>query len=218
MLVLDSSYFFSADSLPEGDHVCPPGVVHELESHGDPRLSLWGDMVRVSDCTEASMERVREAARASGDLGRLSPVDMSVLALALDVDGTIMTDDYSIQNVARILGVPYRPVGTDGIRRVAKWNYQCVGCRKWYKERLSECPVCGSPMRACRKRRSGEQAAAPDQVAEAPLSQQAHAQLSAPLGPECEGVRQALVERRRPQRPLHYPAPLLLVSGQWRPG
>ena len=158
MLVLDSSYFFSSDALPEEDHVCPPGVIRELENHGDPRLALWESMIRVSDCSKASMDRVTEAARGSGDLGRLSPVDMTVLALALDVDGTILSDDYSIQNVARILGIPFRAVGTAGIKKVAKWNYQCTGCHKWYKEKLPECPVCGSPMRACRKRRSREEA------------------------------------------------------------
>ena len=133
MLVLDSSYFFSSDSLPDEEHVCPPGVIRELENHGDPRLSLWGDMVRVSDCSKGSLERVTEAARGSGDLGRLSPVDMTVLALALDVNGTILSDDYSIQNVARILGIPFRAVGTAGIRKVAKWNYQCIGCKKCAK-------------------------------------------------------------------------------------
>ena len=80
MLVLDSSYFFSSDALPEEDHVCPPGVIRELENHGDPRLALWEDMIRVSDCSKASMDRVTEAARSSGDLGRLSPVDMTVSA------------------------------------------------------------------------------------------------------------------------------------------
>lgn len=217
MLVLDSSYFFSSDSLPDEEHVCPPGVIRELENHGDPRLSLWGDMVRVSDCSKGSLERVTEAARGSGDLGRLSPVDMTVLALALDVDGTILSDDYSIQNVARILGIPFRAVGTAGIRKVAKWNYQCIGCHKWYKERLPECPVCGSPMRACRKRRSGEQAPAPDQVAHAPLAEDPHAELGAPLGPEREGVGQPLVEGGGPQGLVHDPAPLLLVPREGGP-
>ena len=105
MLVLDSSAFFSMDALPEEEHVCPPGVIRELEKYEDPRLALWGDMVHVSDCSKESLAKVEEAARKSGDLGRLSPVDMTVLALALDVNGTIWSDDYSIQNVARIMGI-----------------------------------------------------------------------------------------------------------------
>ena len=82
MLVLDSSAFFSMDALPDEEHVCPPGVIRELEKYEDPRLALWGDMVRVSDCSKESLEKVEAAARRSGDLGRLSPVDMTVLASA----------------------------------------------------------------------------------------------------------------------------------------
>ena len=52
MLVLDSSAFFSMDALPDEEHVCPPGVIRELEKYEDPRLALWGDMVRVSDCSK----------------------------------------------------------------------------------------------------------------------------------------------------------------------
>ena len=66
--------------------------------------------------------------------------------------GTIWSDDYSIQNVARIMGIGFKPVGMKGIQKVVKWNYQCIGCRKWYKEKMAECPICGSPMKACRRK------------------------------------------------------------------
>ena len=152
MLVLDSSAFFSMDGLPEEEHVCPPGVIRELENHEDPRLALWGDMVRVSDCTKESLAIVDAAAAKSGDASRLSPVDRTVLALALDVGGTILSDDYSIQNVARILGIGFRPVGMAGIKKVVKWNYRCVGCGKWFKEDPRECPICGSATRGYRRK------------------------------------------------------------------
>ncbi len=140
------------DQLPEEESCCPPGVVAELTKYKDPRLALWGDMLRVSDCTEESLEKVREAASKTGDSGRLSPVDLTVLALALDTGGTVLSDDYSIQNTARIMGIPCRGVGQAGIKKVEKWNYQCTGCHKWFKEKQDECPICGSPMRAHRKR------------------------------------------------------------------
>lgn len=153
MLVLDSSALFAMEQLPQEESCCPPGVVDELTKYKDHRLDLWGDLLRVSDCTQASMDRIMECARRTGDAGRLSPVDITVLALALDVGGTILTDDYSIQNTARKMGIPCRGVGQEGIKKVEKWNFQCTGCRKWYKEKHDECPICGSPMRAHRKRR-----------------------------------------------------------------
>ena len=152
VIVLDSSALFSMEDLPESDCVCPPGVIDELRKYKDRRLDLWGDMLRVSDCSPESMERVKEEARKSGDLGRLSPVDLTVIALGLDLNGVVYSDDYSIENICTRLGIQYRPVGTGGIRKVEKWNYQCIGCKKWYKEKMDECPICGSPMKAHRKR------------------------------------------------------------------
>ena len=152
VIVLDSSALFSMEDLPDGDCVCPPGVIDELRTYKDRRLDLWGGMLRVSDCSPESMEKVKEEARKSGDLGRLSPVDLTVIALGLDLNGVVYSDDYSIENVCSRLGIQYRPVGTGGIRKVEKWNYQCIGCKKWYKERMDECPICGSPMKAHRKK------------------------------------------------------------------
>lgn len=152
MLVLDSSALFAMDQLPEEECCCPPGVIVELKKYKDPRLDLWGDLLRSCDCTKESIDKVSETAKKSGDIGRLSPVDITVLALAVDVGGTVMTDDYSIQNVARMMGIPFKAVGQKGISKVEKWNYQCIGCKKWYKEKLPECPICGHGMRACRKR------------------------------------------------------------------
>ena len=93
MLILDTSAFFTMDWIPEEDFLCPPGVVDELKRHNDPRLALWDDRLRVSDHTKESFDKVKEEARKTGDLGRLSDVDLSVLALALDMDGTILSDD-----------------------------------------------------------------------------------------------------------------------------
>ena len=152
VIVLDSSALFSMEDLPDGDCVCPPGVIDELRTSKDRRLDLWGDMLRVSDCSAESMDKVREEARKSGDLGRLSPVDLTVIALGFDLDGIVYSDDYSIENVCTRLGIQYRPVGTGGIRKVEKWNYQCIGCKRWFKEKMDECPICGSPMKAHRKR------------------------------------------------------------------
>ena len=150
-LILDSSALFSMENLPD-DSVCPPGVVDELRRYDDPRLDRWGDLLRTSDCTSASMDAVKAAAKKSGDIGRLSDVDVTVIALALDLEGIILTDDYSIQNVAKIMGIEYRPVGMKGIKKVEKWNYQCTGCKKWFKENSPECPICGHSLRSHRKK------------------------------------------------------------------
>ena len=139
------------ENIPD-DSVCPPGVVDELKRYNDPRLERWGDLLRTSDCTATSIDSVRAVAKKSGDIGRLSDVDVTVIALALDLEGVILTDDYSIQNVAKIMNIEYKPVGMKGIKKVEKWNYQCTGCKKWFKEPSPECPICGHTLRSCRKK------------------------------------------------------------------
>jgi len=152
MLIIDSSALFSMEDLPDGEIAVPPGVVDELVKYKDHRLERWGDLLRVSECTKGSVSKVSEVALKSGDAGRLSGVDVSVIALAIDLDGIVMTDDFSIQNVCRIMGIEYIPVSTEGIKKVEKWNYRCNGCGKWYKEKTDDCPICGSSMKAHRKR------------------------------------------------------------------
>ncbi|MCL2142867.1 MAG: nucleic acid-binding protein [Methanomassiliicoccaceae archaeon] len=152
VLILDSSAIFAMEDLPQDDIAVPAGVVDELRRYNDKRVDRWGDLLRVSECTERAIAKVRETALKSGDAGRLSDVDVHVIALAIDLDGIVLTDDFSIQNVCKIMNIEYRPVGTEGIKKVEKWNYRCNGCGKWYKEKMSDCPVCGSSMKAHRKR------------------------------------------------------------------
>ncbi len=150
--VLDSSALFAMEDLPPERCVAPSGVIAELNRYGDPRVARWEGLLQVQDPGTEAIEEVRERARRSGDLGRLSDVDISVLALALELKGVILSDDYSIQNVATIMGLNFMPVGMDAIKEVRRWNYRCLGCGRWYKEKMPECPICGSGMRAHRRR------------------------------------------------------------------
>ena len=151
-LVLDSSAFFSMDNLPDEECFCPSGVIDELNRYKDPRLEYWDGILKVSDPSEDSVNIIVEEAKKTGDYGRLSPVDITVAALGLELGAVVMSDDYSIQNVCARLGIGYRSVGTSGIKKIEKWNYQCVGCKRWFKEKSEECPICGSAMRPHRKK------------------------------------------------------------------
>jgi UPF0271 protein len=152
-VVLDTSALFELEQIPmDWEGFVTDGVLAELERYGDRRVGHLLTRVKVSAATSRTIERVREAARTTGDLSRLSPVDVEVLALALELSATLVTDDYSIQNLAAVLGVPYMPLGTKGITKVVRWKYVCTGCGKVFREQHQECPVCGSPLRTTRKR------------------------------------------------------------------
>ncbi|MDD1770822.1 MAG: nucleic acid-binding protein [Methanomassiliicoccales archaeon] len=153
-LVLDTSALFSMEDLPQGAEVyVTPSVLEELEKYKDRRIERWGELLRTSEATKASIKKVKEAAQSTGDIARVSPTDVEVLALAMDLGAMLLTDDYSIQNLAAYLGVPYRPVGLKGIRKVFKWKYKCVGCGRVFDTEMPECPVCGSKLRTVRSRK-----------------------------------------------------------------
>jgi UPF0271 protein len=92
-----------------------------------------------------SLARVRETMKQSGDEGVLSSVDQEILALALDTSGTIVTDDFALQNVAHHLQIPTLPIHQRSAR-ARTWRYRCTGCGR-YGEGTGSCPVCGSPMK-----------------------------------------------------------------------
>jgi len=106
---------------------------------------------------EEFVKKVEEIAKETNDKKYLSKSDVSTIALALEMkekgfDPIIVTDDFSIQNVVKFLGLKYASVATRGIRKVIKWKLYCPACGKVYYEEVNECLICGSKLK--RKPRS----------------------------------------------------------------
>ena len=147
--VLDTSALFSMQDLPsEARCFTTPGVIKELDRYGDRRSDLWGELLTVSEPTAASMRKVREAASRTGDSTRLSPTDVEVLALAMELKALVLSDDYSLQNLATYLGIPFKPVGLKGIKDLRRWRWRCTGCGRIYEKEMPDCPVCGSKLKS----------------------------------------------------------------------
>lgn len=151
--VLDSSALLTGRQFP-GELFITPEVVRELRRQGmTPQLeAILETQVRVVSPTKDSSARVRKAGETTGDAHRLSPTDLGVLALALDLEATLVTDDYSIQNVARVLSIPYEGVMAPGIVEEWRWSYRCKGCGKIWPDWHEECPTCGAALRTSRSR------------------------------------------------------------------
>ena len=151
--VLDASALLSGASF-DGELYTTPEAVREVRRHGStPQLdAVLATKVRVLTPAAGSLEAVDAVARETGDVARLSPTDRGLLALAREIGGTVLTDDYSIQNVAARLGVPYERVLERGIVEVVRWRYRCTGCGRFFDEPIKECPVCGSRVKTTRAR------------------------------------------------------------------
>ncbi|MBJ63498.1 MAG: hypothetical protein CMB55_05800 [Euryarchaeota archaeon] len=93
------------------------------------------------------------AASETGDLPRLSPVDLDILALAMATGETLFTDDYSLQNVCRNLGHLFESVSNKVSNEQWIWELRCIGCRATRKADSKNeeiCDVCGSVMKVKR--------------------------------------------------------------------
>ncbi len=128
-----------------------PEVEYEIRTHGGTEsldLVLSAGM-RVCSPGKEFLEIVEKAAQKAGEENRLSYPDKTVLALALEEEGDIMSDDYSVQNLAALLGIPVVPGLQEGIKQVLTWRQRCTGCRQYFDEKIpgNECPVCGSKIK-----------------------------------------------------------------------
>jgi len=160
VLVLDASAFiagFNPLSVAEEQYSVPE-VRRELVSDSLPwvrfKTSVDSRRLKVEVPTSQSLKRVKEASKKVGDILFLSDADLQVLALALELkeegyNAQIVTDDYSIQNVADQLKIEFAPLMTFGIRFRLKWILYCPACHRRYPSdyKLESCEVCGTKLK-----------------------------------------------------------------------
>lgn len=149
--ILDSSFFLSGFQPPYGEFYTTPQVIDELGAERKEIQVANAAGLRIVSPGSDALDRAKETAVRSGDIGRLSETDIGLVALTLELGGVLLTDDYSMQNVARILGMEYRSVALDGIKRVEKWYFRCRYCGKYHEEKYPDCPVCGGPLKTTRR-------------------------------------------------------------------
>jgi endoribonuclease Nob1 len=100
--------------------------------------------------SKEAINRVKKTAQETGDDTRLSFADIEIVALAIDInkepdqEATILTDDYSIQNVASTLQIKFQGFSQNGITKKFKWVSRCPGCKKQFNEITKICPICGT--------------------------------------------------------------------------
>lgn len=141
--ILDSSVFFS-DFPAEFPAYTTPSVVAELldlRSKCRYEAFLASGLIVMHPGMEC-LGHVKEAAGRTGDASVLSMTDFDLLSLALELNGTIVTDDFAVQNVARKLGITTIPIHQRSAR-ARVWKFRCSGCGRYFPK-TGECPVCGA--------------------------------------------------------------------------
>ena len=155
--MLDSTAFYAGVSYLE-DSICytTKAVVDEV-SHKRLMPAKLKSLVESGRLIVAqpSLQGLKEAkatAERSGEVQKVSDADISVVALGIDLKArglqvTIVSDDYSVENLAKLLDMGYSPILSKGIRRAVRWIWYCRGCGKTFiraKEKF--CDVCGTKL------------------------------------------------------------------------
>jgi UPF0271 protein len=160
VIVLDTSAFlagFDPFSLTE-EQVTVPKVEKEIRK----KSMIWtrfetaveNGKLKVKMPSEEFLKKVKASASKVGDSHLLSATDTQLLALASELKTTgctpqIVTDDYSIQNVATQLEIEFLALATFGIKRLLEWRRYCPACHREYPPNYSsrECQVCGTELK-----------------------------------------------------------------------
>lgn len=144
MQILDASAFIH-EYQPNGSTASIPAVQTELEGEHAYRFdAMAGGGMRVHVPDSETVSRVKRAASSTGDAAELSETDSRLLAAAFELNGTLVTDDYAIQNVAERLDIDVEPIARDEIAERRTWTFQCSGCGREFEDHRDRCPVCGS--------------------------------------------------------------------------
>ncbi len=151
--VLDATAIRSGMTFSGEGWFTTPGVVKEIKLGRQARNLelLLETAITVRTPGEEYLERVRQKARETHDLEALSQTDLDVLALALEMNATLISDDYAVQNIAALLEIEIK-TGLEGIREIVHWTFRCRGCGKYFDEQLADCPVCGSGIRRVKRK------------------------------------------------------------------
>ncbi|MEE3134973.1 MAG: hypothetical protein VX277_04080 [Candidatus Thermoplasmatota archaeon] len=159
MAILDTAALLAwpVERLSKG--IVATSQLNELEKVSIEKAMLIEsiDLIWVSP-DETNLTKARNAANNSGDLTKLSMVDIDLIALCFQLNDVLYTDDYRIQNTLTKAGKSWKSVIQKGIDDVWVWMQICTGCGKSKVSKSdnkeSMCDHCGSPLKLKKKKKN----------------------------------------------------------------
>ena len=168
VIVLDTSAFLAGfDPFSSGaEQVTVPKVEEEILRNSMIKMrfetAVESGKVKVKTPTQEFSNSAKTSASKVGDSFKLSETDMQLFALALELQAEgytpqIVTDDYSIQNVATQMRIGFLALATFGIKRLLEWIRYCPACHREYPAncKTNECQICGTELKR-KPRRTGK--------------------------------------------------------------
>ena len=148
--VLDATAFYAGIPFVSNDSFMTTSMVYEEIQHikikqGVLEMLQQTNRLQIRDPSEKNIAIVKDASIKTGDNATISKQDMSIIALALENDCELITDDFAVTNVAKQLRIKTSSLMTEGINTVGKWISYCSACGKEFSKQ-KECPICGSKL------------------------------------------------------------------------
>ena len=149
--VLDSSAFYAGIPFSSNEiSYITPLVYNEIEhikkDHDAVQILIETKRLTIFEPEQQFTLAVNNAAKKSGDFPNLSEEDVSTIALSLQLQAELVTDDFAVSNVAKNLNIKVIPVMTNGIKNIITWVYYCPGCKTNFSNTI-ECPNCGNALK-----------------------------------------------------------------------
>ena len=149
--ILDASAFYAGVPFRSSEDCYTTSSVYDEIKHIKKNHDALGTLLetnrlRIREPGVESMKLAVKKSKDTGDFPQLSKPDISIIALGIEMNGEIISDDFAISNVAKNLGLKVSPIMTKGIKDVGKWIHHCPGCKTTHS-RGKRCPSCGTPLK-----------------------------------------------------------------------
>ena len=150
--VLDASAFYAGIPFQSSKKCITTNAVYDEVKHirrsYSPLEALIdaGNLIIVEP-EKVSLNKVIVCAKKTGDYRKLSQADISIIALALQLRKTLISDDFAVGNVATFLKIPVKTLAFKGISELRAWVSFCKACAKAYNSHISVCTICGARLR-----------------------------------------------------------------------
>lgn len=139
-LVLDANTLIRGrGNLPHGEYITTPEVAEELKSQHSQNIYSNND-IAVQTPGEDAVQKVRSKAEEINS--PTSEPDNSIVALALERDSKIVSDDKGVQNLCLWLDIEFQGYMQEEVDERMKWETVCVDCGN--EASGGKCSSCGS--------------------------------------------------------------------------
>jgi len=149
--VLDATAFYAGIPFTsQSTHYVTTSVFDEIKhikkNHDALQVLINTNRLVIRQSQTDFEERVKACAKKTGDIYSLSEQDISCIALTLELDTELISDDFAVTNVSNKLGINTIPLMTNGIKVIGKWIFYCPACKKDFSDEKN-CLLCGNKLR-----------------------------------------------------------------------